>query len=70
MQLGATYTVGRESTELYTDGYKATAKYMNAEPDEVGIYESEASPFYDRSDQYSQLLGHPQRNSSATYQFL
>ena len=45
VQLGATYTVGRESTELYTEGYKVAAKYMNAEPDEVGIYESESSRF-------------------------
>ncbi|KAF2136101.1 uncharacterized protein K452DRAFT_292683 [Aplosporella prunicola CBS 121167] len=37
VQLGASYKVGRESTEYYTTGCNAGAKYINAEPDEVVI---------------------------------
>ena len=70
VQLGATYTVGRASTELYTEGCNSAAKYMNAEPDEVGIYESESCHVCNRSDRSSQLLDRPRRNSSATSRFL
>lgn len=35
VQLGASYTIARESTRLFDEGCKAVAKYMNASPDEV-----------------------------------
>jgi len=35
VQLGASYTIARESTRLFDEGCKAVAKYMNASPEEV-----------------------------------
>ena len=37
VQLGASYTIGRKSTDLYYAGYEAAAKYINASPSEVVI---------------------------------
>ena len=36
VQLGATYNVSKDSTNRYNEGYKAAAKYVNADFDEVG----------------------------------
>ncbi|PNP46696.1 hypothetical protein TGAMA5MH_01647 [Trichoderma gamsii] len=35
VQLGASYTVSKKSTALYGAAYKAAAKYINANPDEI-----------------------------------
>ncbi|KAM0511171.1 hypothetical protein ACHAPE_010122 [Trichoderma viride] len=35
VQLGASYTVSKQSTALYGAAYKAAAKYINANPDEI-----------------------------------
>jgi cysteine desulfurase family protein (TIGR01976 family) len=35
VQLGASYAVGRKSTALYGAAYKAAAKHINANPDEI-----------------------------------
>ena len=37
VQLGASYAIGQQSTRLYGEGCKAAAKYINADPNEVGI---------------------------------
>ncbi|KAK8159440.1 pyridoxal phosphate-dependent transferase [Phyllosticta citrichinensis] len=37
VQLGASYSVGQQSTAKYTRGVEAAAKYINADPDEVVI---------------------------------
>ena len=37
VQLGASYGISRKSTSLYTEGYEAAAKYINADPAEVGM---------------------------------
>ncbi|WPH00596.1 Hypothetical protein R9X50_00342600 [Acrodontium crateriforme] len=37
VQLGASYPISQSSTKLYTDGCEASAKYINASPDEVII---------------------------------
>lgn len=37
VQLGASYTVGQKSTSLYSAGYEAAAKYINASPEEIGL---------------------------------
>jgi hypothetical protein len=36
VQLGATYAVGKKSTSLYSAGYAAAAKYINASRDNIG----------------------------------
>ena len=36
VQLGASYNVGKQSTSLYGEGYKAAAKYINASEDNIG----------------------------------
>ncbi|MCJ1307929.1 hypothetical protein MMC25_001577 [Agyrium rufum] len=45
VQLGASYDVSRNSTELYTKGYEAAAKYVNADPDEIVIGSSTTQVF-------------------------
>ena len=37
VQLGASYEIARKSTSLYIEGYEAAAKYLNADPAEVGM---------------------------------
>jgi len=36
VQLGASYPVAQQSTELFANGKAASAKYINAAADEVG----------------------------------
>ncbi|CAG8953734.1 hypothetical protein HYFRA_00006623 [Hymenoscyphus fraxineus] len=36
VQLGATYNISEKSTSLYSAGYEAAAKYINASPDNIG----------------------------------
>lgn len=36
VQLGATYRVGKASTERYSEGFAAAAKFVNANEDEIG----------------------------------
>ncbi len=36
VQLGASYNVGKQSTALYSNGYAAAAKYINASEDNIG----------------------------------
>jgi selenocysteine lyase/cysteine desulfurase len=38
VQLGASYDVGLKSTSLYSAGYEAAAKYINASPEEIGLF--------------------------------
>jgi len=36
VQLGATYAISKKSTDRYSEGYKAAAKYIHASVDEIG----------------------------------
>ena len=36
VQMGGHYAVGKQSTEKYSEGLKAAAKYINAGPNEIG----------------------------------
>jgi len=36
VQLGASYAVGQKSNALYSAGFEAAAKYINASPDNIG----------------------------------
>jgi hypothetical protein len=36
VQMGASYAIGQKSTNLFSEGCKAGARYINAQPDEVG----------------------------------
>lgn len=36
VQLGASYSTGQKSTDLYDKGYEAAAKYINASVDNIG----------------------------------
>jgi len=38
VQMGSTYAVGKKSQSLYNAGYKAAAKYINATPNEIGLF--------------------------------
>ena len=37
VQLGATYRVGKQSTQKFDEGIKAASEYINASPDEIGM---------------------------------
>lgn len=45
MQLGATYNIGKKSTDLYSQGIEAGAAYVNASPDEV-VFGSSANQLF------------------------
>lgn len=45
VQLGASYTVSKKSTALYGAAYKAAAKYINANPDEI-VFGSSTTQLY------------------------
>ena len=34
--MGGQYAVGKQSTRKYSEGMNAAARYINAEPDEIG----------------------------------
>jgi hypothetical protein len=34
--MGASYEVGQKSSKLYEEGCKAGARYINADPEEIG----------------------------------
>lgn len=44
VQLGATYKVSVQSTNLNDEGFKAGAKYINASEDEIGKFLSFSGP--------------------------
>lgn len=45
VQLGASYTVSKKATALYGAAYKAAAKYINANPDEIAFGSSTTQLF-------------------------
>jgi hypothetical protein len=36
VQMGASYEIGQKSSKLYSEGYEAGARYINADPEEIG----------------------------------
>ncbi|KAK3694950.1 pyridoxal phosphate-dependent transferase [Podospora appendiculata] len=49
VQLGATYTTGKEATRRYAEGYAAAAKYINASGDEIVLGSSTTQLFRNTS---------------------
>jgi hypothetical protein len=44
VQMGSTYGVGKKSSTLYSAGYAAAAKYINASPSNIGSYSHPSHP--------------------------
>jgi selenocysteine lyase/cysteine desulfurase len=55
VQLGASYHTGTQSNTKYEEGYQAAARYVNADRDEIGTWDSSSNQRHLTTSQSSEL---------------